>query len=184
MRTDDDGQLLGSDDEVGPPMKPQVREAGLEDLDLLMAWRMEVLREVFDLPADQPLDALEEANRRYYLAALPTGEHVACFATLDGRIVGCGGICLQKEMPSPDNPSGMNGYLMNIYTRPRYRGRGVGEAVVTWLLDRARGLGAEKVYLETSADGRHLYERMGFRDLPDYMKLCDTGVRQASAGAS
>ena len=32
-----------------------IRKAELQDLDLLMRWRMEVLHEVFSIPADQPL---------------------------------------------------------------------------------------------------------------------------------
>ena len=34
------------------------------------------------------------------------------------EIIGCGGICYQSELPSPENLSGINGYLMNIYTLP------------------------------------------------------------------
>ena len=36
-----------------------IRKAELQDLDLLMRWRMEVLHEVFSIPADQPLAELE-----------------------------------------------------------------------------------------------------------------------------
>ena len=52
---------------------------------------------------------------------------LACFAYVGNEIVGCGGICLYQEMPSPDNPSGGCAYLMNIYTRPEFRGQGVGK---------------------------------------------------------
>ena len=136
MRTDDDGQLLGSDDEVGPPMKPQVREAGLEDLDLLMAWRMETLEHVFAMPESKMPAGLRGANEQYYKTALADGSHIACFAQLDGETVGCGGVCFQMEMPSPDNPSGRCAYLMNIYTREQYRGRGVGAATDRYLIGR------------------------------------------------
>lgn len=57
---------------------------------------------------------------------------------------------LDQEMPSPDNLSGQCAYLMNIYTYLEFRGRGVGEI---------------------SKPGRKLYEKIGFVDMPDMMKL-------------
>ena len=80
-------------------------------------------------------------------------------------------VCLQHEMPSPDNPSGVCGYLMSIYTRPEHQGKGVGTAVVRWLVDKARRAGAGKVYLEATEAGRPVYTRVGFTDLPDMMIL-------------
>ena len=131
-----------------------VRQAGVDEIDRLMAWRLEVLREV---------------SRK---------GHIACFAEIDGQVIGCGGVCLQREMPSPDNLSGKCAYLMNIYTRPEAQRCGVGHSVVRWLVARARQWGAEKIYLETSKEGRALYEGVGFVDLPDMMLLA--GGRQLS----
>ena len=149
----------------------EIRQATIHDLDLLMQWRMEVLREVFAIPPGQPVAALAEENRRYYQAELPRGGHIACFALLDGEIVGCGGMCLYQEMPSPDNPNGKCAYLMNIYARPPFRRRGVGGAVVRWLVDQAKRRGIPKIYLETSRAGRPLYREIGFAEMPDMMKL-------------
>lgn len=157
--------------EIGDiPMNVEIRRADLADLDLLMRWRMTVLREVFDLPPGQPLEKLERENRAYYEAMLPADGHIACFARRGEEIVGCGGACIYREMPSPDNPSGQCAYLMNIYMRPEFRGHGIGEAVVRWLVGQAAQRGITKIYLETSASGRGLYEKTGFSEMPDMMK--------------
>lgn len=152
-------------------MNIEIRPASLDDLDLLMQWRMEVLHEVFHVPAEDPMEALTAENRAYYERELPTGGHIACFALLDGEIVGCGGICLYHEMPSPDNTNGGCAYLMNIYTRPAFRGRGVAKETCRWLIAEAQARGYHKVFLETSVNGRSLYESLGFTDMEDYMKL-------------
>ena len=143
-----------------------VERAGIERLDELMAWRETVLREVFSIPEDADLGSLLAANRTYYERELPGNGHVACLASIDGHVVGCGGICLQGELPSPDNPSGKNAYLRNVYTVPAMRGAGVGKAVVGWLVGEARRLGAGKVYLESSEAGKRLYADVGFAPLP------------------
>ena len=152
----------------------KIEFAGNLPIEELLDWRIEVLRCVFDLPADADTSGLRKANRAYYRKALADGTHIPCIAYKDGRAVGCGALCLQREMPSPDNPSGLDAYLMNIYTRPTARGMGVGRAVCSWLVEKARKLGAGKIYLETTAAGRPLYESLGFEDLSDMMKLQET----------
>lgn len=148
-----------------------VRQATPEDIELLVAWRMEVLHEVFSIPQSQSIEELERENRNYYQKALQTGSHIACFACLDDRIIGCGGICLYQEMPSPDNPTGKCAYLMNIYTRLPFRKQGVGEMLVNWLIRQAEERGISKIYLETSESGKCLYEKIGFVPMQDMMKL-------------
>lgn len=148
-----------------------IRQASVEELDKLMAWRMEVLGEVFAIPPGTDTSALQRANREYYLHALPKGEHIACFAETGGETVGCGGICLQQEMPSPDNPTGLCAYLMNIYVRPAFRKQHVGTAIVLWLVEQARERGIGKIYLETSDTGRTMYRHLHFEEMKDMLKL-------------
>lgn len=157
-------------------MDIKVRAASLADMEMLIKWRMEVLHEVFGVPLDEPMEELEQENRLYYQKELPLGRHIACFACMDYtgagvEVVGCGGLCIYQEIPSPDNPSGWCAYLMNIYTRPRFRGMGVGEKVVRWLAAQAQEREITKIYLETSAAGKALYQKLGFSEMEDYMKL-------------
>ena len=151
-------------------MEIAIRKATLEDIDLLMEWRMEVLHEVFSIPPLQNTDELEQENRAYYQRALAQEEHIACFAYMEDNIVGCGGICLYQEMPSPDNPTGKCAYLMNIYTKPQFRKRGVGEAIIKWLVAQAIMRGIPKIYLETSKAGKQLYTKLGFIPMQGMMK--------------
>lgn len=162
-----------------------IREAGSRDLEILLDWRMETLEHVF---AGCSLEGLRSANRRYYQGQLGTG-HIACFA-LDRQllesaadtflpqadswqcaIVGCGALCLQQELPSPDNPSGRCGYLMNIYAREPWRHQGYGHEIVQWLMDQAWQHQAGKIWLESSEAGKPLYRDLGFADMEDIMVI-------------
>lgn len=156
---------------VIPDGKLEISEADISDIDVLMSWRMEVLHHVFGIPEGLPGEHIYDSNRAYYMAAITAHTHIACFASLNGEIVGCGGVCIQEEMPSPDNASGRNAYLMNIYTRQEYQGKGIGRNTALWLIERARKTGAEKIYLETSDAGRNLYQNIGFKPMADYLKL-------------
>lgn len=140
----------------------------ITDIDELLAWRREVICAVF---GSEPSDSLMAAGRDYYRRALKAGTHLAFIADCDGNEAGCGSICLSEELPSPDNPSGRCAYLMNIFVRGPYRRHGVGKALVSRLIAEARRLNCGKIYLETTDMGRDVYRQLGFRPMPDMMKL-------------
>ncbi len=141
------------------------------NINKLLSWRMEVLHCVFAIPQDVDITALEASNRQYYERHLADGSHIACLAQVDGETIGCGGLCLYDEMPSPDNPDGHCAYLMNIYVREAWRGKGMGTRIVRWLVGQALSRGIQKVYLETSNNARNLYLDMGFNYMKDMMQL-------------
>lgn len=56
-------------------------------------------------------------------------------------------------------------YLAELYVAPAHRGRGIGRAFLTDVLEHARRRGATFIDLNTSEDdeaARHLYESFGF----------------------
>lgn len=148
----------------------RVREMPPADIDTLLGWRMEVLATVFADEGPWDAEALREANRSYF-EQNAGGGYVACVASVDGEDAGCGVVCFQQELPSPDNPSGTCAYLMNIYTRSAFRHHGVGRVVVEWLVERAEAQGAGKIYLEATEIGQPLYEEAGFKPMQGMMKL-------------
>ena len=140
------------------------------DIATLMGWRREVIENVFGV---RPSETLMEANRRYYETHIADGTHIAAVAADGGEDAGCGAICLTEELPSPDNPSGRCAYLMNIYVRSTFRNRGIGHAIVRWLVAKAIEAGCDKIYLETTPGARPLYKSTGFEPLPGIMKYAD-----------
>ena len=150
-------------------MKTELRE--ITDIEELMRWRREVIENVF---SELPGKELMEANREYYERHIGAGTHIAFVAETDGEECGCGALCLSDELPSPDNPSGRCGYLMNIYVRKQFRNHGIAHTIVGRLIDEAKQRGCGKIYLETTEEGKPVYASLGFRDMPDMMKYYDT----------
>lgn len=137
---------------------------------------MDVIREVFEEQDKALLAKLEKSNRLYYEQSIPEKEHIACFAYKEGKIIGCGGICFSKEMPSPDNPLGTCGYIMNIYTDPNYRKLGAARQTVNWLIGKAKEAKTGKIYLEASKEAIPLYKSLGFEEMEDMFKFSDNSA--------
>jgi len=152
-----------------------IKELRADDMELLLSLRMEVLSNVFSQEkkelSDSEWDDIRKENENYYREELEKGGHVACAIYVLGEPAGCGGVCLYREMPSPDNHSGKCAYLMNIYVRNAYRRQGIAKEICNYLIERAREEGAEKIYLESSDMAFELYRSLGFEDMNGYLKL-------------
>src|SRR4051794_2436412 len=116
-----------------------IRFATAGDVESLVSLRVAFLAEVSG--ADTADAALLAALRRYFAAAVPAGEFVAAVAEHDGRVVASSGMVYHRHPPSPGNLAGCEAYVMNMYTLPAWRGRGLATALLARLVDVARAGG-------------------------------------------
>ena len=57
-------------------------------------------------------------------------------------------------------------YLEKIYLMPAFFGKGIGQELIGYVLERARALGRTAVWLQVMKTGpRHVYEKMGFETI-------------------
>jgi len=140
----------------------------IKALPTLMRWRIEVLRNVFGV---DPGPRLLVANRIYYRNHIADGSHIALVASEEGEDAGCGAVCFSDELPSPDNPTGHCAYIMNVYVREKFRRHGIARKIIEKLIEEAEKRDCRKIYLETTEEGRPVYESVGFVPMPDMMKL-------------
>lgn len=148
-----------------------IRRATADDADTLTRLRLEMQTELFagDGHGASP-DEIVEDNREYFREHLPVGDFVAFVAEAGGAIVATSGVVVYRAPPTGGNPSGVEGYVMNMYTVPEYRGRGLAPRLLDRLIEHIRGLGGHRVWLRASDYGRPVYDRYGFRgDDPHYM---------------
>lgn len=147
------------------------RRAGSHDRELLTRLRLEVLRAANGLEEDVDLSRTELESRRYYETCFPEDSHAAWLVFDGEEVVGTGAVSFYKVMPTYHNPSGKKAYIMNMYTRPDYRRRGIARRVLELLTAEAEMRQIDAVTLEAAAAGRPLYEAFGFTAMRDEMEL-------------
>lgn len=114
---------------------------------------------------------LERQSYEYYRRALREGAHIA-YLVFDGeRFVGAGGVSFFQVMPTYHNPSGHKAYIMNLYTDPAYRRKGIATKTLDLLIAESKNKGVTAISLEATKMGRPLYEKYGFENMKDEMAL-------------
>lgn len=90
----------------------------------------------------------------------------------DGAIVGTG----------VGTANGPVGWIGTIFLAPEWRGRGLGRAITQAIIDRLESSGVVTLVLVATADGRRLYEKMGFEVQTRYRILEAPGLPSPAAG--
>jgi GNAT superfamily N-acetyltransferase len=139
-----------------------IRKASVEDMDELIRLRLALLRTTREVETLKDEAALVESTRRYFARTIPSGRFHAWVAEAEGRTVACSGLIPFERPPMPDTLASLEVYILNMYTEPGWRGRGIARALFTELIRFSRELDAGRVLLHATPDGRPLYEAMGF----------------------
>ncbi len=74
-------------------------------------------------------------------------------------------------MPTYHNQTGKKAYIMNMYTNPAYRRKGIAYHTLEILVADAKNKGIDAISLEATEMGRPLYEEFGFVGMKDEMEL-------------
>ena len=141
----------------------QIRLAVVEDMPIIVRQRRAMFEEIDDYDPAR-LDAMSASYREWVSVLLASGEYKGWFVvTGSGVVVAGAGMWLQKLMPNPFEASGYRGHVVNVYTEPEYRHRGLARQIMVTVLDWCQAQGIRSVTLNASKYGRPLYESLGFK---------------------
>jgi ribosomal protein S18 acetylase RimI-like enzyme len=121
----------------------EVRSAGLDDLECVLA--VDVV--AFGEPP--------EVERPWLQVLLNHPNTTLAVASLDDAVVATGSVLRS------DGWAGPAGYVAGISVEPGVRGRGIGAAVTSWLMQQAADVGLWHLHPDTDAAAR-IYRRLGF----------------------
>ena len=138
----------------------EYRKATINDLAVLTETRIEVLRAANRLKDNVDMSEVRRQSEEYYISALNNDTHVAYLVYDEEKIIGTGGISYFQVMPTYRNPTGRKAYIMNMYTNPEYRRKGIALKTLDLLVEDAKAKGITAISLEATDMGKPLYENM------------------------
>ena len=150
----------------------RVRLATAADAPIIAGHRCRMFQAMGELPppADEDLHARTVA---YLVGALQRAEYVGWLASPPVEpetIVAGAGAQLRRVLPHPlklgggevSVAEGRHAIVLNVYTEPAWRRRGLAELLMRRILTWAQEERLDRLVLHASREGRRLYERLGF----------------------
>ena len=147
----------------------EYRTVSVEDAVLLAELRVAMRKERESGTMPIPEEQFLQANIDYFKEFIGNGTYYGLIAEEDGKVAAMGGICFHNHPPSYEVPNGKSACLLNMYTLPDFRGRGIAGKIVALLVDKAHFAGCHKVYLNASDMGKGVYLKFGFKEVSNEM---------------
>ncbi len=149
----------------------QFRKATLEDIDILVNLRVNFLKEV-EKPSNEALSiVLRESIHQFFRKKMHNNEFVSWIATNEGKIIATSGVSFLDVPPSYANASGKEAYIMNLYTLPQFRKRGIGTKLLDKIISEVRKSLVKKIRLHSTEIGKPIYIKKGFDDSNNEMVM-------------
>ena len=140
-----------------------IRRATVDDAPVIVHHRRAMFT---DMGHTDPaaLEAMEASFAPYVARALGDRWYRGWLAlTQDRRVIAGGGLIVREWPSRPVNPAEpRRAYILNVYTEPEYRERGIARRIMSDIVEWCRAQGFRSVSLHASVFGRPLYESMGF----------------------
>ena len=140
-----------------------IRPGAASDAKTIVAHRRAMFSEM-GYRDEEALDKMSRAFEPWLLRRMQSGEYLAWFAVAaDGSIAAGVGLWLMDWPPHMIGPGARRGNILNVYTEPHSRRLGLARTLMETALAWCRDNGIRAVILHASADGRRLYELLGFK---------------------
>jgi GNAT superfamily N-acetyltransferase len=139
-----------------------IRAATPDDLETILYQRMAMFRAMgFREPA--VLDSIRRDSIEYLRDALKQGSYRGWFAvTASGAVAAGCGVLIAAWPGGPWDGQARRAWVLNVYSEPAYRRRGLARQLMQVAIDWARSEGFRILSLHASREGRPLYQSLGF----------------------
>ena len=139
-----------------------LRRASTADLEVLVSHRRSMFQDM-GYSDEAALESMSERFRAWLLEHMNEGEYLAwLIAAPDGSVAAGTGLWLMDWPPHMVGQGERRGNILNVYTNQDFRRRGLARELMKTVLAWCRENRIDTIILHASADGRRLYESIGF----------------------
>jgi GNAT superfamily N-acetyltransferase len=139
----------------------KIREATVADIPEIVRQRRCMYEDMHNNDT-AALAKMADLAADYLRSAIPDGTFRAWLASNEERTVAGGAVVISPWPAHPYDLECRRATILNVYTDPVYRRRGIARQVMQTMITWCRQEGFAGITLHASDDGRHLYESLCF----------------------
>ena len=132
--------------------------------------RIELFEELGEIHKNKDISELKLATKNYYLSHI-NKDLISWGIFQKDKLVAIGSLCLFTRIPYEENLSGLEGYILNIYTSPQHRKCGFANQILDKIIEYAQKNHIKRLWLNSSVQGKKLYAERGFEKKENEMDL-------------
>jgi GNAT superfamily N-acetyltransferase len=146
---------------------PTLRRATPDDAPLITAQRHQMFADN-ELATETAYNTMDLAFEPWVRERLADGRYVGLFlegaagAEEEGTLLAACGIFFGDFPPHFLDPNPIRAYLLNFYTAPEARGRGLATQLLQHAVDECKKANVRVITLHASKFGKPIYEKFGF----------------------
>ena len=134
-----------------------------DDINELIRLRIAYMMDDFGSVSEDERIALEKQLPDYFSRKLGS-ELIAFVARDENRIVSVAYLLIIEMPANLMLLNGIYGDVLNVYTEPEYRGKGLATSLMNNLIEYGKKAGLGRIDLMATDDGYPIYKKVGFED--------------------
>jgi GNAT superfamily N-acetyltransferase len=154
----------------------EFKKVSIEHLEILVDLRIEFIKDIHPEIDLQLLKKIQKATLIYFTDLLNNNSYIGFIGTNNNAEVVCtAGLLIYYLPPLNDENYRKIGHVLNFYTKPAYRKKGVGLKLINYIKDRATHEKIHRLVLNSTKMGFSVYKKAGFLEPEDkamIIELC------------
>lgn len=132
--------------------------------------RMELFEQLGEINDNTDIENLKAYTKTYYLSHI-NKDLISWGVLCDGNVVAVGSLCMFNRIPYQENLTGIEGYILNVYTSTKFRKNGFASCILNEIINYASENKIKRLWLSASKQGKNLYYNFGFANKDNEMEL-------------
>lgn len=143
-------------------MQIKVEIADLKDINELVQMRLDYLTEDYGGLTEIQSEKIRNQLPMYYHNHL--NKDLFVYVVRFEKIISCSFLLVSQKPANPSFINGMTGTVLNVYTKPEFRKKGIAGKIMEFLIFDAKKMKLDFIELKATDDGYNLYKSVGFED--------------------
>lgn len=144
-------------------MNIEFGKATMNDIYDLVQMRIDYLTEDYGVLTNEQTEKIKEALPSYYSNHL--NKDLFVYTAKAEDIISCCFLLIFEKPSNPNFINGRTGTVLNVYTKPKFRRKGIAGELLEQLLTDSENMGLDFVELKATDSGYSLYKSLGFTDV-------------------
>jgi ribosomal protein S18 acetylase RimI-like enzyme len=137
-------------------------KATISDISILVENRILFALELSGEQSQEAIETIRKQLTHFFLRSITDQTSISFIAKCNGTVAGIGSMLVRETPGNFKNPTGKWGYIMNMYTLPAYRRKGICKSILDLLVEDGKKYSITAFELHATKTGEMVYVQNGF----------------------